>query len=247
MWWAQTKNPIPARDRVAHSIPRCGGNDLASSFPSIHEIMPNAGRTIIYTSGWPKYQNRCCQIRGSPLEYAEYIHVFADLSVNNNVIAAPKTGSASINSTLVMNMHQLNNPCCVNDHPEYLEHNREQINVIEPPCDEIPNMCSTIITSCIQSDTEAPVSTSGGYRVHPAPNDSSLQIAIISSSIEITSSSKASKLSLGAPKSHAIVSCGSPQLPANDINRGIIKKKTIPIPCRETIMLYQPVPLKYIL
>lgn len=74
------------------------------------------------------------------------------------------------------------------------------------------------------------MSTNGGYKVHPAPKDSSLHIAIISNSIEIMSSSRANKFNLGAPKSHAIVSCGSPQLPANDIRRGIMKKKTIPIP-----------------
>ncbi len=111
----------------------------------------------------------------------------------------------------------------------------------------MPSICSTTITSWMQSDTDAPVSTSGGYSVQPAPSDSSLHIAIISSSIDITSSSRASRLSLGAPKSHAMVSCGSPQFPANDINSGIMKKNTIPIPWRDTITLYQPVPLKYML
>ena len=30
------------------------------------EIIPNAGSTKIYTSGWPKIQNRCCHNNGSP-------------------------------------------------------------------------------------------------------------------------------------------------------------------------------------
>ena len=29
-------------------------------------IMPKAGRMRMYTSGWPKNQNRCCQMMGSP-------------------------------------------------------------------------------------------------------------------------------------------------------------------------------------
>lgn len=155
--------------------------------------------------------------------------MFADLSVNSSVIAAPSTGKASISSRLVIKIHQLKSPCWVNDQPEYLEHKSEQMNVIDPPCEDIPRIWRTTITNCMQSDTDAPVSTRGGYSVQPAPNDSSLQIAIMSNSIDITSSSRASRLSLGAPKSHAIVSCGRPQFPANDISNGIMKN-TIPIP-----------------
>lgn len=30
------------------------------------DTMPKAGITMMYTSGWPKIQNRCCHRNGSP-------------------------------------------------------------------------------------------------------------------------------------------------------------------------------------
>jgi len=33
---------------------------------TIADTMPIAGRKMMYTSGWPKIQNKCCQRIGSP-------------------------------------------------------------------------------------------------------------------------------------------------------------------------------------
>ena len=66
MWCAQTPKP---RKPMATSItiielrPKIG---LRENTGMTSEMMPNAGRIRMYTSGWPKNQKRCCQRIGSP-------------------------------------------------------------------------------------------------------------------------------------------------------------------------------------
>lgn len=56
----------------------------------------------IYTSGWPKNQNRCWYKIGSPPPAGSKNDVFRFRSVNNIVIAPARTGSESRRRTTVI-------------------------------------------------------------------------------------------------------------------------------------------------
>lgn len=84
----------------------------ASFFPDswlmIWEIMPKAGRIRIYTSGWPKNQNRCWYKMGSPPPAGSKNAVFKFRSVRSIVIAPARTGSLSRSRIAVRNTAQTN-------------------------------------------------------------------------------------------------------------------------------------------
>ncbi len=64
MWWPQTIQPRNAIAMMAYTIewyPKTGFRDpLAIT----SDTTPIAGRIRMYTSGCPKYQNKCCHRRG---------------------------------------------------------------------------------------------------------------------------------------------------------------------------------------
>lgn len=65
------------------------------------EIMPNPGRIRIYTSGWPKNQNKCWYRIGSPPPLESKNVVFRFRSVSNIVIAPASTGNDRSNRMAV--------------------------------------------------------------------------------------------------------------------------------------------------
>ncbi|CAB4724808.1 unannotated protein [freshwater metagenome] len=65
MWWAHTPQPtkpIAAPEMATNLYPNSG---LRLNTGSTSDTMPKLGSTRMYTSGWPKIQNRCCQSKGS--------------------------------------------------------------------------------------------------------------------------------------------------------------------------------------
>jgi len=60
------------------------------------EIIPNAGRIMMYTSGCPKNQKRCCQSIGSPPPVASKKSVPKWRSNSSIVTAAAIVGRAAI-------------------------------------------------------------------------------------------------------------------------------------------------------
>lgn len=72
------------------------------------EINPNPGKIRIYTSGWPKNQNKCWYNIGSPPPMGSKNLVFRLRSVNSMVIAPANTGRESSSSTAVMNTDHTN-------------------------------------------------------------------------------------------------------------------------------------------
>lgn len=64
-------------------------------------IIPNPGIIKIYTSGWPKNQNRCWYKIGSPPPATSKKEVLKFLSVNIIVIPPASTGKESNNNTAV--------------------------------------------------------------------------------------------------------------------------------------------------
>jgi len=58
-------------------------------------MAPKPGKIKIYTSGWPKNQNKCWNNIGSPSPAGSKKEVLILRSVNNMVIAPARTGSES--------------------------------------------------------------------------------------------------------------------------------------------------------
>jgi hypothetical protein len=74
----------------------------------ICEIIPNPGKIKIYTSGWPKNQNKCWYKIGSPPPAGSKKEVFKFRSVNSIVIAPANTGRDSNNKIAVKNTDHTN-------------------------------------------------------------------------------------------------------------------------------------------
>lgn len=70
--------------------------------------MPNPGRIRIYTSGWPKNQNRCWYKMGSPPPAGSKKVVFKFRSVRSIVMPAARTGRESSSRTAVIRTDQTN-------------------------------------------------------------------------------------------------------------------------------------------
>jgi hypothetical protein len=74
----------------------------------IWEIIPNPGRIRIYTSGWPKNQNKCWYKIGSPPPAGSKKVVFRFRSVRSIVMAPANTGRESSKSRAVIPTDQTN-------------------------------------------------------------------------------------------------------------------------------------------
>lgn len=72
------------------------------------EIAPNPGIIKMYTSGWPKNQNRCWYRIGSPPPAGSKNEVLRFRSVKSIVIAPARTGRESRSRTTVMLTAQTN-------------------------------------------------------------------------------------------------------------------------------------------
>ena len=70
------------------------------------DTMPNAGKIMMYTSGWPKNQKRCRNRIGSPPPSGMKNVVPKLRSVSNMVIAPARTGTASSSRKAVINIAQ---------------------------------------------------------------------------------------------------------------------------------------------
>ena len=52
--------------RMAYTMARYPKMGLRAKVESTCEVTPMPGSIAMYTSGWPKNQNRCCQSSGDP-------------------------------------------------------------------------------------------------------------------------------------------------------------------------------------
>lgn len=82
---------------------------LEEKFVTICEIIPNPGKIRIYTSGWPKNQNKCSYKMGSPPPAGSKKAVFRFRSVRSIVIAPARTGRDNNNRIAVIFTDQINN------------------------------------------------------------------------------------------------------------------------------------------
>src|SRR5229473_8048618 len=66
MWWPHTMNPRNPIDSMAYTMALYPKMGLRENTESNCEHNPIAGKIAMYTSGWPKNQNKCCHKSGEP-------------------------------------------------------------------------------------------------------------------------------------------------------------------------------------
>jgi hypothetical protein len=104
-------------------------------------IIPNPGIINIYTSGWPKNQNKCWNNIGSPPPATSKKDVLKFLSVKSIVIPPAKTGKDNNNKTAVTTTPQPNKANLCNFTPGVLIFNIVVIKFIAPSKLLIPAKC----------------------------------------------------------------------------------------------------------
>lgn len=105
------------------------------------EIVPNAGRIRIYTSGWPKNQNKCWYSTGSPPPAGSKNDVFRFRSVRSIVIAPAKTGSDKSNRITVKNTAHVNSGIRSRRSPFVRIFSTVEMKFTAPRIDEAPAKC----------------------------------------------------------------------------------------------------------
>lgn len=133
------------------------------------EIIPNPGRMRMYTSGWPKNQNRCWNKTGSPPPQGSKNEVLRFRSVSSMVIAAARTGRANSSMIAVINTDQTNKGM-LNigiDFGFMLIH--VVMKLIAPRMDEAPARCREKIAKSTDGPECTKFPDNGGYTVQPVP------------------------------------------------------------------------------
>jgi len=133
------------------------------------DIIPNAGSINIYTSGWPKNQNKCWYNIGSPPPAGSKKLVLKFLSVNNIVIPPANTGNDNNNKIAVINTAHTNSGSLWNVIPGALIFKIVVIKLLEPKIDETPAKCKLNIAKSTDPPEWNSIDDKGGYTVHPVP------------------------------------------------------------------------------
>ena len=199
--------------------------------------MPKPGKIKMYTSGWPKNQNRCWYKIGSPPPAGSKKDVFSLRSVKSIVIAPARTGSDKSNRMAVKNTDQTNKG--VRSH--VIPATRMLIIVVikftAPKIDEAPAKCKLKIERSTEAPACAIPDDSGGYTVHPVPAPLS---TMPPARRRVKEGGRSQKLMLfirGKAISGAPIIKGTNQLPKPPIMIGITIKKIITKACAVTITL----------
>src|ERR1039457_5941628 len=154
--------------------------------------MPKPGRIRMYTSGWPKNQNRCCQSSGSP-PWAESKKVVPKLrSVNSMVMAPASTGSDRRSRKAVTRIDHTKSGILCSVMPGARMLKMVVMKLMAPRIEEAP---ARWIDRMAKSHAGPgwPEVDSGAYRVQPAPTplapgSPSTKVEIMSSANEAGSS-----------------------------------------------------------
>ena len=96
-------------------------------------MMPKPGKIMMYTSGWPKNQNRCCHSTGSPPPCGSKNEVPKLRSQISMVIAPASTGRDSTSRNAVTSIAQMNSGilCMVMPGSAHVEDRRDEIHRAE--------------------------------------------------------------------------------------------------------------------
>lgn len=192
----------------------------------------------MYTSGWPKNQNKCWYKMGSPPPVGSKKAVFRLRSVRSIVMAPARTGRASRSNRTVMPTDQINKGTRSSCIPAERMFMIVVIKFSAPRIDETPARCSEKIARSTEGPAWAILLERGGYTVHPVPAPFST-VAEARSMVRAGGSSqnlmlfRRGKAISGAPNIRGIN-----QLPNPPIITGMTKKKIIRNACAVTIVLY---------
>src|SRR6185312_15606493 len=138
---------------------------LREKVGTISEMIPNAGRIMMYTSGWPKNQNTCWYITGSP-PAAALKKLVPKKRSNSIIVTAPaSTGITAITRNEVISHDQQNIGIFKRSRPGARRLRIVAMILIEPRMDEMPIRW---IAKIMKAMASPPCSTSGGYIVQPA-------------------------------------------------------------------------------
>ena len=105
-------------------------------------MKPQIGSNRMYTSGWPKNQNRCWNRIGSPPPAASKKWVPKWRSVSNMVMAPASTGMVAMSRKAVISQPQANIGNFIMVMPGARMLRMVTTTLIEPITDEIPIRCS---------------------------------------------------------------------------------------------------------
>src|SRR6476646_257758 len=130
----------------------------------ICETIPNAGRIMMYTSGWPKNQKMCRNIVGSPPPAALKNDVPKWRSVRSMVTAPASTGITAIRRYAVMSHVHTNMGIFMSVMPRARMLRIIVMMLIEPMIDDAPMMWIAKIVMSIDMPCWI---ESGGYSVQP--------------------------------------------------------------------------------
>lgn len=124
----------------------------------------------MYTSGWPKNQNKCWKRIGSPPPAAIKKHVFTLRSVKSMVIAPASTGNDRTRRIAVITTDHENNGFLSIKWDGFVILFKVEIKFKEAIIDLTPAKCNEKIVISIDG---VGVDERGGYSVHPVPDPSS--------------------------------------------------------------------------
>src|SRR5579871_1421165 len=131
-------------------------------------MIPKAGRIMMYTSGWPKNQNRCWNNIGSPPPAGSKKVVPKLRSVSSMVMAPPRTGTDSNSRNAVTSIAQMNSGILCRVMPGARMLKMVVMKFSEPRIDDAPARWSDRIAKST-AGPGWPEDDSGAYIVQPAP------------------------------------------------------------------------------
>src|ERR1700760_4670030 len=210
-------------------MPRYPNTGFFEKVETIWLIMPKPGRIRMYTSGWPKNQNRCWNSTGSPPSEAEKNVVPKLRSVKSMVIAPASTGSDNRSRNTVTRIDHTNSGILCKVMPGARMLKIVVMKLMAPRIDEAPAMCSARIAKST-AGPGWPEVDSGAYMVQPAPTpfepgSPSTKVEMMSSANEAGSSQNEMLFMRGNAMSGAPIISGTNQLPKPPIIAGMTMKK----------------------
>src|SRR6187401_1238309 len=130
--------------------------------------MPKPGSMRMYTSGWPKNQNKCWNKIGSPPPSLAKNVVPKLRSVSSIVIAPASTGSDNSSRNTVTRIDHTNSGILCSVMPGARMLKIVVMKLIAPMIEPAPARCSEKIAKSTDGPTEPEVD-SGAYTVQPVP------------------------------------------------------------------------------
>jgi hypothetical protein len=181
----------------------------------------------MYTSGWPKNQNKCWYKIGSPPEALSKKDVFKFLSVNNIVIAPANTGKLNSNKKAVINTDQTNKGKRFIASPLHRILKIVTIKLIAPAIEDAPAKCNAKMPASTEAPECAKTLLNGGYNVQPEPTPDSTKADNINKHNAGGNNQREILFILGKAMSGAPIIIGTNQLPKAPIITGITIKNII--------------------